>query len=183
MFAVLVLAAIIIILAFPYIRTFVRRKRFFSALKRICVSRLYDIKIGGGAGIYFANSDAPYDLIIDTGKLLLRIKLWSEPYRASTLIFKPDGEVIRRKKISDVFADGEHRTHKIYQRKAGKINIGAEKILSTKRTLSFFVFDRADVTIFYADRKGLSRVYFDEKLYGMTILPSAKFIKKLMPKD
>ena len=182
MFAIAVAAAIMIIFALPYVNNFLKRKRFIGSLKRICALRMYDIKVFGGARLYFVNTAAPYDISINTGKLIIRIKLWNEWHRDCTLIFRSDGQVIRRKKISDVFSEGEHRTHKIYQKKTGKIYFDREKAPKGKELLSFFVTDTNDMTIFATDAKGVIRLSYGEKLYGMTLITASSFISKIKPR-
>ena len=170
MFAILVVLLLLCMAAFPMFKRLIERYLFLKKLRRICRLKRYNVTLIRPLGGYVRNRLDPCAVTVDTGKTLYAISFWSEYYAHSNLIFSKNGNIIRRRKESEVFSFSGKRSHRVFEKCLTNMK-NRSPIVADSRTIEhlFLIFGEK-VSLFLLENKQLKKLNEGDKIYDMLIL-------------
>ncbi len=176
MLAIIVLLLILLICLSPYLVRVTQRVFFLVRLRRICRLKRYKIRTANIFCLLFRNMSRTYDLTVDTGKTIYCVKLWSEFYRNTNIIFNGSHAVLRRKKASEIFGNNGKMNHSVYEKLLGRLVILPPENKYGRRESHVFIFFGRDISFYYHDGNCIERLSIGDKLYGMTLVSEKIFL-------
>jgi len=179
MFTLLVVLLLLCVALFPFFKRFGERYMFLRKLKRICCLKKYSVKMVRTLGAYFNNSLDPCAVTVDTGKTLYAISFWSECYAHSNLIFSKNGNVVRRRKVTEVFSFSGKRSHRVSEKYLTNMKNRTPIVAESRNIEPLFLVFTEKVSLFSLDNGQLKKIKEGDKIYDMTVLTPENILELL----
>ena len=174
--AVAVLALLLAVILFPWIKRVWERYSVLRALRKICRLKRYSVKLPSPIGAYFRNYCDPCAFTVDTGKTLYAVSFWSESFANTNLIFTKSGNVIRRKKMADPFSFSGKPTHKVSEKRLINLKKRSPILSDSRRIVPLLLVFSKDSSLFFFENGQLERIKAGDLVYDMRVITKEALI-------